>query len=139
MTGDGCPDNTVIPVFFYKASDHTLFKKDFHTKLGMVKQIIVIAVEGFQLLKSSDVMKQCNEKRQFMIFPGNVLLPADKVRRVQDTERMDFLQQDLVIASVVVAEILPETLFCIFQINHILISAVLVGHKVCKKTHSGKV
>ena len=39
MTGDGCPDNTVIPIFFYKTSDHTLFKKDIYSKLGMVKQV----------------------------------------------------------------------------------------------------
>ena len=84
MTGNRCPDDRVIPVIADKLPDHAVLKEDLYAELGMVKQIVVIAVEGLQLFKPSDIVKQSYEKSQQYLQEDSKVFVRGRVSEEDD-------------------------------------------------------
>ena len=91
MIGNGFFDDGIILAVFNKPADHPILKKHLHPKLRMVKEGILEAVEGLQLLKPPDIVKEGDEQGKLMILLRKPLSPADGICRIYHAEGVDFL------------------------------------------------
>lgn len=114
---DGSANDGIQIRFSDKITDPALLKQNLYTKGGMIHCIRLKTVKSFQLFKPSDIMEQANELRQISILLCKSHPLANLSAAVNNTVRVNDLQTDFIVFSVVVVEVGFKLLSGIIQIN----------------------